>query len=64
VTAVVAGTRPVIGVAGLSPGMAFASPSRMRGGRLRDVQLAARHGDPRTTTIYDHRRQSFDRHAA
>jgi integrase/recombinase XerD len=31
---------------------------------LRDVQLAARHADPRTTTIYDHRRQNFDRHAA
>ncbi|MEZ5378276.1 MAG: tyrosine-type recombinase/integrase [Acidimicrobiales bacterium] len=30
---------------------------------LRDVQLAARHADPRTTTIYDHRRQNFDRHA-
>jgi integrase/recombinase XerD len=31
---------------------------------LRDVQLAARHADPRTTTIYDRRRQNFDRHAA
>jgi hypothetical protein len=31
---------------------------------LRDVQIAARHADPRTTTIYDHRRQNFDRHAA
>jgi integrase/recombinase XerD len=31
---------------------------------LRDVQIAARHADPRTTTIYDRRRQSFDRHAA
>ncbi len=31
---------------------------------LRDVQLAARHADPRTTTIYHHRRQNFDRHAA
>jgi len=30
---------------------------------LRDVQTAARHSDPRTTTIYDRRRQSFDRHA-
>jgi integrase/recombinase XerD len=30
---------------------------------LRDVQLAARHADPRTTTIYD-RRENFDRHAA
>jgi integrase len=25
---------------------------------LRDVQLAARHADPRTTTVYDHRRQA------
>jgi integrase/recombinase XerD len=31
---------------------------------LRDVQLAARHADPRTTTVHDHRRQNFDRHAA
>jgi integrase len=31
---------------------------------FRDVQLAARHADPRTTTIYDRRRQNFDRHAA
>ena len=31
---------------------------------LRDVQLAARHADPRTTTIYDRRREKFDRHAA
>ena len=30
---------------------------------LRDVQLAAR-ADPRTTTIYDRRRENFDRHAA
>ena len=31
---------------------------------LRDVQLAAHHADPRTTTIYDRRRQNLDRHAA
>ncbi len=31
---------------------------------LRDVQLAARPADPRTTTVYDHRRQGLDRHAA
>jgi integrase/recombinase XerD len=31
---------------------------------LRDVQIAARHADPRTTTIYDRRRENFDRHAA
>ena len=31
---------------------------------LRDVQIAARHADPRITTIYDRRRENFDRHAA
>jgi site-specific recombinase XerD len=31
---------------------------------LRDVQMAARHADPRTTTVYNRRRQNFDRHAA
>jgi hypothetical protein len=31
---------------------------------LRDVQLAARHADPRTTTIYGRRREYFDRYAA
>ena len=31
---------------------------------LREVQIAARHVDPRTTTVYDHRRQNFDKHAA
>jgi len=31
---------------------------------LRDARLAARRADPRTTTVYDHRRQSFDHHAA
>jgi integrase/recombinase XerD len=31
---------------------------------LRDVQLAARHADPRTTTLYDRRRQNYNRHAA
>ena len=31
---------------------------------LRDVQLAARHSDPRTTTVYDRRRTNFDKHAA
>jgi integrase/recombinase XerD len=31
---------------------------------LRGVQPAARHADPRTTTIYDRRRENFDRHAA
>jgi integrase/recombinase XerD len=31
---------------------------------LRDVQIAARHADPRTTTLYDRRRENFDCHAA
>ena len=31
---------------------------------LRQVQLAARHADPRTTTVYDRRRTNFDKHAA
>jgi len=31
---------------------------------LRDVQIAARHADPRTTTRYDRARNSLDRHAA
>ncbi len=30
----------------------------------RDVQIAARHADPRTTTVYDRRRANFDHHAA
>jgi integrase/recombinase XerD len=30
----------------------------------REVQVAARHADPRTTTVYDRRRQDFDKHAA
>jgi len=31
---------------------------------LRDVQIAARHADPRSTTIYDRSRYNFARHAA
>ncbi len=31
---------------------------------LREVQIATRHADPRTTTVYDHRRQNFDKHPA
>jgi hypothetical protein len=30
----------------------------------REVHLAAHHADPRTTTVYDRRRQDFDHHAA
>ena len=43
---------------------AFIMPALDAGVPLRDVQIAARHADPRTTTIYDRRRQNFDRHAA
>jgi integrase/recombinase XerD len=31
---------------------------------LRDVQVAARHADPRTTTRYDRARNNLDRHAS
>ena len=31
---------------------------------LRDVQIAARHSDPRTTTRYDRARNKLDRHAS
>jgi site-specific recombinase XerD len=31
---------------------------------LRDVQIAARHADPRTTTRYDRARNNLDRHTA
>src|SRR5918994_1406992 len=43
---------------------AFIMAALDAGVALRDVQIAARHADPRTTTIYDRRRQNFDRHAA
>jgi site-specific recombinase XerD len=43
---------------------AFIKAALDAGVPLRDVQIAARHADPRTTTIYDHRRENFDRHAA
>lgn len=31
---------------------------------LRDVQIAVRHADPRTTTRYDRARNNLDRHAS
>jgi len=43
---------------------AFIMAARDAGVPRRDVQLAARHADPRTTTIDDRRRQNSDRHAA
>jgi integrase len=55
------------GLGGVYPHMlraAFIMAALDAGVLLRDVQIAARHADPRTTTIYDRRRQNFDRHAA
>jgi integrase len=43
---------------------AFIMAALDAGVSLCDVQIAARHSDPRTTTIYDRRRENFDRHAA
>jgi integrase len=59
------GKRAALGV--VHPHMlraAFIMAALDAGVPFRDVQLAARHTDPRTTTIYDRRRQNFDRHAA
>src|SRR3954454_22742345 len=42
---------------------AFIMAALEAGVPLRDVQIAARHSDPRTTVGYDHRRQTFDKHA-
>jgi len=39
-------------------------PPSTPGSRSGTYRSAARHADPRTTTIYDRRRQNFDRHAA
>ena len=62
-----------VGAIGKRAGLGVVHPHMLRaafimaaldaGVPLRDVQLAARHADPRTTTIYDRRRQDFDRHA-
>jgi site-specific recombinase XerD len=43
---------------------AFIMAALEAGVPLRDVQIAARHADPRTTVGYDHRRANFDKHAA
>jgi integrase/recombinase XerD len=55
------------GIGSVHPHMlraAFIMAALDAGVTLRDVQLAARHADPRTTTIYDRRLENFDRHAA
>jgi integrase len=56
--------------AGLGPvhphmlGAGFIMAALDAGVPLREVQIAARHSGPRTTTVYDRRRQDLDRHAA
>jgi integrase/recombinase XerD len=42
----------------------FITTSFDAGVALRDVQVAARHADPRTTTRYDRARNNLDRHAS
>lgn len=42
---------------------AFVTAALDAGVPLRDVQIAARHADPRTTTRYDRARHNLDRHA-
>lgn len=42
---------------------AFVTTMLDAGVDLRDVQIAARHADPRTTMPYDRARQNLDRHA-
>ena len=44
------------------PGHTFVTTMLDAGIDLRDVQIAARHADPRTTTRYDRARQNLDRH--
>jgi hypothetical protein len=43
---------------------AFTMAALVAGVPPRDVQIAARHSDPRTTTVSDRRRANFDHHAA
>lgn len=43
-------------------GMFFVTTMLDAGVDLRDVQIAARHADPRTTMRYDRARQNLDRH--
>jgi integrase/recombinase XerD len=43
---------------------AFIMAALDAGDQLRHVQIAARHADLRTTTVYDRRRQNYDRHTA
>jgi hypothetical protein len=59
------GSRSRPGSTAPAPWMASCSthpPSTSAGVDLRDVQIAARHADPRTTMRYDRARQNLDRH--
>ena len=52
-------TRRAFDTVGISDSASFDA-----GVPLRDVQIAARHADPRTTTRYDRARNNLDRHAS
>jgi integrase len=58
--------RRLVGIAGVRlPRMhphTFVTTMRDAGVDLRDVQIAARHADPRTTMRYDRTRKNLDRH--
>ena len=43
-------------------GHTFVTTTLDAGVSLRDVQIAARHADPRTTMRYDRARKNLDRH--
>jgi integrase/recombinase XerD len=56
---------PAIGTSSVSPfnRAGTSLPTSFDAGvDLRDVQIAARHADPRTTMRYDRARQNLDRH--
>ena len=44
------------------PGTSDTAIAALAGVDLRDVEIAARHVDPRTTMRYDRARQNLDRH--
>ena len=52
-------TRRAFDTVGISDSASFDA-----GVPLRDVQIAARHADPRTTTRYDRASNNLDRHAS
>jgi integrase/recombinase XerD len=59
--------RPLAGTAGIKvtrahPHMLRTFVTSYAGVDLRDIQIAARHADPRTTMRYDRARQNLDRH--